>query len=39
MRVGKEAATSVQGVRNISAGNYEGKLGKILIPPKDDLAL
>ncbi len=32
MKVGIEAASTVAGVRKISAGNYGGKLGKILIP-------
>lgn len=39
MKVGIEAATTVAGVRKITAGNYGGKLGKILIPLKKVLGL
>jgi len=39
MRVGIEAATTVAGVKKITAGNYGGKLGKTLIPLKKVLEL
>lgn len=39
MRIGIEAATTVKGVRKISAGNYGGNLGKTLIPLKKVLNL
>lgn len=37
MRVGIEAATSVEGVKKITAGNYDGKLGGIKINLHDIL--
>ncbi|MEM3004086.1 MAG: formylmethanofuran--tetrahydromethanopterin N-formyltransferase [Candidatus Bathyarchaeia archaeon] len=39
MKVGIEAATTVAGVRRITAGNYGGRLGKTLIPLKRVLGL
>jgi formylmethanofuran--tetrahydromethanopterin N-formyltransferase len=39
MKVGIEAATTVAGIKKISAGNYGGKLGKILIPLKKVLEM
>ncbi len=39
MKVGIEAATTVDGVRKISAGNYGGNLGKTIIPLKKVLGL
>lgn len=39
MKLGIEAATKVEGVNRISAGNYKGKLGKFLYNLKDILEL
>jgi formylmethanofuran--tetrahydromethanopterin N-formyltransferase len=39
MKVGIEAATTVGGVKKISAGNYGGTLGRIIIPLKKVLGL
>jgi formylmethanofuran--tetrahydromethanopterin N-formyltransferase len=39
MKVGIEAATTVAGIKKISAGNYDGKLGKISIPLKKVLEM
>lgn len=39
MKVGIEAATTVSGVKKITAGNYGGTLGNILIPLKKALEI
>jgi formylmethanofuran--tetrahydromethanopterin N-formyltransferase len=39
MKVGIETATTVSGVKKITAGNYGGTLGNILIPLKKILEI